>query len=77
MEYDEKLIRYYNANHKFLYDNLNHKLLQSTKVFEKIKLEWFSLNMMKQRRKEFRGFYRVIVDKLISDSEVIEKFIKK
>ena len=76
MEYDEKLIRYYNANHKFLYDNLNHKLLQSTKVFEKIKLEWFSLDMMKQRRREFRGFYRVIVDQLISDSDVIERFVK-
>ena len=76
MDHDEKLITYYNANHKYLYDNLNHELLKSTKVFEKIKLEWFTIDMMKKRRKDFRGFYKTIVDQLILNSDIIEKFTR-
>jgi len=77
LDYDEKLIQYYNANHKYLYDNLDHKMLQKTKVFEKIELQWFSLEMMKKQRNQFRSFYRDIVDMLISESKSVYSFTKK
>ena len=76
LDYDEMLLKYYNANHKYLYKHVNHNLLKSTKVFEKIKLEWFSIEMMRLRRKEFRPFYRVILDNLINESSNIKKFLK-
>jgi 8-oxo-dGTP pyrophosphatase MutT (NUDIX family) len=77
LDYDEKLIKYYNANHKYLYEKLDHKLLQKTKVFEKIELQWFSLDMMRKKRKLFRSFYRDIIDKLIIESNTIHLFVKK
>lgn len=76
LEYDEKLLKYYNANHKYLYKQVNHDVLKSTNVFEKIKLEWFTIDMMRLRRKEFRPFYRVILDSLINESVNIKKFIR-
>ena len=77
LDYDDKLIEYYNNSHKFLYDTLNHKLLASTKVFEKIKIGWFSIDEMKKKRSSFRPFYREIVDEIILQEFDIEKFIKK
>lgn len=76
LDYDEKLLQYYNANHKYLYDKLDHKVLEKTKVFEKIKIEWFSIEMMKKERNSFRSFYRNIVDELIIEAPSIEAFIK-
>ena len=75
LDYDEKLLKYYNANHKYLYKKVNHDLLKSTKVFEKIRLEWFTVDMMRHRRKEFRPFYRIIVDNLINESITIKEFL--
>lgn len=76
LDYDEKLIEYYNNCHQFLYEKLNHKLLASTKVFEKINIRWFTLEEMEQRRSSFRSFYRDIVDELIFEGNEIEKFVK-
>lgn len=76
LDFDEKLIEYYNANHKYLYQKLDHKLLQKTKVFEKVKLQWFSVDMMKNKKNTFRKFYRDIVDQLIIEAPAIEAFIK-
>ena len=76
LDYDIKFIEYYNNCHKFLYEKLNHKLLSSTKVFEKINIRWFTLEEMRQKRSSFRSFYRDIIDELIYQSYDIERFIK-
>ena len=76
LDYDVKLIEYYNNCHKFLYEKLNHKLLSSTKVFEKINIRWFTLEEMRTRRSSFRPFYRDIIDELIYQIYDIEEFIK-
>ena len=52
-------------------------LLSKTKLFEKIEIGWFSIEDMKTRRSEFRGFYQEIVDKFIADKENILRFIHK
>jgi hypothetical protein len=75
LDYDEKLIDYYNSNHKYLYDNLSHKLLESTKVFEKIQIKWFSVQDMKKHRNKFRHFYRDVIDYLIGEVPQITNFI--
>jgi len=76
MEYDENLPQYYNDNHRFLWDKMNNKVLNDTKLFEKIEIRWFSVSDMKTKTKEFRGFYQEIIKKFISDMENIHKFIK-
>lgn len=76
LDYDENLPKYYNANHKFLWDHMNNETLKKTKLFEKIEIEWFSINEMKKRRTQFRKFYQNILDKIISEQKTIFKFIQ-
>ena len=77
LEYDENLPKYYNQNHRFLWDRMNHTLLSETKLFEKIEIGWFSIDEIKHRKKEFRSFYQEIIDDILLDVENIEKFIMK
>jgi hypothetical protein len=77
LDYDENLPKYYNHNHRFLWDRMNHTVLSKTKLFEKIEIGWFSIDEMKHRKKEFRNFYQEIVDDILSDIENIEEFIFK
>jgi len=74
MKYDENLPKYYNANHHFIWDRMDHKLLGDTRIFEKIEIDWFTLEDMLKRKDEFRNFYRVIVGKILKDAENIYRF---
>jgi 8-oxo-dGTP pyrophosphatase MutT (NUDIX family) len=74
-KYDENLPKYYNQNHRFLWDRMDHKLLSKTRLFEKIEIDWFSIDDIKRRKKEFRGFYQEIVDDILRDMENIQQFI--
>lgn len=75
LPYEPRLIEYYNYNHKFLWDRMNHKILNKTKLFEKIELKWYSLTEMKKHRLEFRCFYQEIVDKFIEKEKEIKQFL--
>ena len=75
LPYEPKLVEYYNYNHKFLWDRMNHTLLNKTMLFEKIELKWYSLSDMKKHRLEFRCFYQEIVDKFIEKEKEIKKFL--
>lgn len=75
--YDPKLPVYYNHNHQFLWEKLDQKYLKKTKCFEKIEIQWFSLEEMQLRKKEFRNFYQEIVDTLLRESKDIGTFLKK
>lgn len=77
IEYDENLPKYYNQNHAFLWKRMNPKTLNDSKLFEKIEINWFSLEDMKKQRSIFRGFYQEIVDKFIGDAESILQFVNK
>ena len=75
--YDENLPKYYNNNHSFLWKKMDKNVLNDSKLFEKIEIKWFSIDDMKKRRSEFRGFYQEITDKILGDIENIERFIRK
>ena len=77
IDYDENLPKYYNQNHAFLWKRMDNKLLNNSKLFEKIEINWFSEEDLKNRRNEFREFYREIVDLFINDIENIRHFIGK
>jgi hypothetical protein len=55
---------------------MNHTTLSETKLFEKIEINWFSIEDMKRRKKEFRNFYQEIVDDILADMENIQRFIQ-
>ena len=76
IEYDENLPKYYNANHKFLWERMNKKVLNDSKLFEKIEVQWFSVEDLKRRKHEFRKFYQEIVNRFLGDLEKIKQFIK-
>ncbi len=73
--YDPKLPVYYNNNHKFLWERMDQKMLKKTKLFEKIEIGWFTEEDMRNRRREFRGFYREIVDQILVHSKEIRAMI--
>jgi hypothetical protein len=54
---------------------MDKNVLNSSKLFEKIEIEWFSVDEIKSRKSEFRKFYQEIVDKFLMDIENISKFV--
>jgi hypothetical protein len=77
LKYDPKLPVYYNQNHRFLWNRMNRDLLNRTKLFEKIEIQWFSIQNMKSRIREFRSFYQDIVRELIRHENHIRRFLRK
>jgi 8-oxo-dGTP pyrophosphatase MutT (NUDIX family) len=73
-EYNEFVVKYFNRMHEFVKEK-KPGLLKSV-LFEKQKMEWFSIDDMIHRKKEFRNFYQEIVDKLIQQKSAIKKFIQ-
>ena len=77
LEYDENLPKYYNQNHRFLWERMDTTLLSKTKLFEKIEIGWFSVDDMKRRKHEFRNFYQEIIDEFLDSIENIQKFAEE
>lgn len=77
LPYDENLPKYYNKNHMFLWNKMDKTLLNDSKLFEKIEIQWFTLKDMKQRKSEFREFYRTMVDYFINIEDDLNKFLHK
>jgi 8-oxo-dGTP pyrophosphatase MutT (NUDIX family) len=75
--YDENLPFYYNNNHHFLWNKMNRKFLKSTKLFEKIEIEWFCEDELKKRMSEYRPFYREVVNMLLQKLPEIKDFLNK
>ena len=76
LDYDETLPFYYNNNHSFLWNNMDKKLLNKTKLFEKIEIKWFTVDEMKTHKSAFRGFYQKIVDEILRHLPKIKKMVK-
>jgi 8-oxo-dGTP pyrophosphatase MutT (NUDIX family) len=77
MKYDENLPRYFTNHHKFLWERMDQNILNDSKYFEKQEIRWFSIEDMKRKKREFRGFYREMIDLILSDIKGISAFVKK
>jgi ADP-ribose pyrophosphatase YjhB (NUDIX family) len=77
MEYDENLPKHYNNNHKFLWERMDKQYLNSTKLFEKIEIKWFSIEQMRTQKKKFRSFYQEIVEHILQEVPPIKQFCGK
>ena len=49
MPYDENLPKYYNQNHRFLWERMDKEVLNKTKLFEKIEVDLFSVDDLKKK----------------------------
>ena len=54
---------------------MDKNVLNETKLFEKIEIQWFTVKQMRQRMSEFREFYQQIVAKILADLPKITRFI--
>jgi len=77
LEYDKNLPKYFTNHHHFLWEKMDKKLLNNSKLFEKQEIRWFSLKDIHKNKVEFRSFYRAIVDDIIEDVPKIYNFIKR
>lgn len=73
--YDQNLVTYFNFNHRFLWERLDKNILSKSKLFEKIEIEWFTVQNIKKRLSEFRSFYRDIALKIVGKEKEIINFI--
>ena len=72
------LPKYYNNNHRFLWERMNKYKLEKTRLFEKSEIEWFSVNDIKSRVGEFRKFYqKIITETLLNKVKNISIFARK
>ena len=76
LNYDPMLPIYYNNNHEFLWNKMDHSTLSATKLFEKIEIAWFSESDLKSRMSEYRSFYREVVKLIIKNIPRIRSFAK-
>ena len=76
MDYDPMLPHYYNNNQIFLQKHLDEKIIKNTKIFEKTQIKWFSFDDIQKHHKDFRSFYKNVINLIIDNSSAIEKFVR-
>lgn len=74
--WDPNLVTYFNLNHQFLWGRMDRNLLNRTKLFEKIEIQWFHVRSLKKRIREFRSFYQDIIIEILKQEKDIFKFIR-
>jgi len=77
LPFDPHLVEYFNNNHSFLWSKMNHRLLNDSKLFEKIEVDWFCEDDLWKRKGEYRPFYADIVKQLIEKKESIREFVRR
>jgi len=75
LPYDENLVSYYNRNHRYLWERMDKHVLNDSKMFEKIEIDWFSLADFGSRRREFRPFYTNMLDRIRKHKKEITLFV--
>ena len=75
--YDPLLPLFYKQNHDFLMKKMSKSHFSDNKhLFEKAEIDWMTVEQMKQRRNEFRPFYRLIIEQIIATLPSIQEFLK-
>jgi 8-oxo-dGTP pyrophosphatase MutT (NUDIX family) len=75
--YNPFLTTYYNSNQAFLQQRLPAAWIRDSKVFEKAEIEWMTWEDMRRRRRQFRPFYRRVVDQLFAQRTGFESFVRR
>lgn len=75
MKYDENLPYYFNNNQKVLQKYVPNKLLKTSKIFEKDKIKYFTINELKKNQSVLRKFFKESVKKIINQEKDIKSFV--
>jgi len=75
IDYDDNVNYYFNNNQKILQEYLPKHILKTSKIFEKDKIEWFSIQDLKNRKNELRKFFKYSALKIIQKEKEIKHFI--
>jgi hypothetical protein len=77
VNYDPILVDTFNDNHRFLWNRMDKKMLNDSKLFEKIEIRWFSESELLRKKPLYRHFYFDIVKDIVKQKEEIRKFANK
>jgi 8-oxo-dGTP pyrophosphatase MutT (NUDIX family) len=77
LEYDDKLVYYFNNNQRFIQHQLDPKVIQNTRIFEKSEIQWFTLKDMEKKKAGFRTFYQNVINLILDKKEEIRQFMEK
>ena len=75
--YNEDLVKFYNNNHAFLWNAMDKDVLNKSKLFEKIDIQWFHEDELMSKLTMFRPFYREIVMQLYDRKSEIRDYLQK
>ena len=74
--YDVFLPEYYNNSHRHLWKHMDKNVLNKSRLFEKIEIDWFSPENIHDRMKEFRGFFQEKIVYVLSKLPEIKSHFK-
>jgi len=72
--YDPLLPIQYQSMYDLLWNKFDSRKLQSSRLFEKDKIEWFRAAELVSKRSVFRTFYRTVVDEIYKQLPQIRQF---
>ncbi len=78
-DYDEELVEHFNNNHRFLWEHkaINNKILNGSRLFEKIEIRWVCETQLRAFMPKMRSFYKDIANLLIVNLPKIKAFIRR
>lgn len=76
LEYDPHLVEHFNRNHRYLWERMDKKMLNESRLFEKIEIRWVCEDDLLKHPEMYRHFYVDIVKRIIGEKELIRNFIK-
>ncbi len=73
IHYDKQLPIYFNNQISFLDTYVKDDRLNNSTMYEKEEIKWFSCNMLRTHKKEFRDFYQEIINKILLQEKAIRR----
>jgi hypothetical protein len=74
--YEPNLPFYFNNHHKFIKAHLPH-LICKNGMYEKRQIKWMTLKEIKERRGQFRPYYREMLDQILAHEAFLKTEIKR
>ena len=76
MEYNKDLPLFYNNHFRFFSRQLPDVVKNHNGLLEKSHIKWFSFNDMRREKRNFRPFFQVIIDRILSKEKVINQLFR-
>ena len=76
LPFDAALPRYYNNNQRFIQTHLSPRVIKTSKIFEKAKIQWICIDQLKSMKSQFRPYFVAITEQLMQQQRNIKRFIR-